>query len=127
LPGRRPLHRAGLGEHVVISTPAQSQYAASELYGWLKARIADRTLPAPSSDSYFALYLPPGVSVTMGGATSCAALGGFGGYHDWLSLDAPSDGGAASDGGAGAGAAYGVIVECADGRLFLSASHERGH
>src|SRR5438270_831449 len=46
----------------------------------LLAQIKAGKLPQPDANALFMVHLPPGLSVSMDGARSCAA-GGFCGYH----------------------------------------------
>ena len=46
----------------------------------LAAQIRKGVLPASSPDTIYMIHFPPGVSITMGGSSSCQA-GGFCGYH----------------------------------------------
>lgn len=46
----------------------------------LAAQIKSGKLPAPDADTLFMVHFPPGVSISMGGSSSCQS-GGFCGYH----------------------------------------------
>jgi hypothetical protein len=47
----------------------------------LTAQITAKKLPAPTAQTVYLISLPPGVTVSMGGSSSCTS-GGFCGYHN---------------------------------------------
>jgi len=65
---------------------------------WVAQAVASNVLPAYDSNTVYVLFMPPGLSVTLQGATSCDA---FGGYHSETPL-------------AMAAAPYAVIPRCAN-------------
>jgi hypothetical protein len=63
---------------ITASEPAASVTDAvlqAELQGWL----TQGTVPQPTSNSLYFIYLPPGVTVDLGGQLSCST---FCGYHE---------------------------------------------
>jgi hypothetical protein len=68
---------------VSISTPAPgTSVTDAAIQKMLKQEIAGSAVPAPSANTLYFIYLPPGVTVTMGGSSSCQA---FCGYHNHIS------------------------------------------
>lgn len=79
-----PQYPIGYGSFVGSSTITDSSPAGSvtdaDLQQFLQQQIsAQPTLPQPDSNTLYFIYLPPGVVVVQGGASSCQA---FCGYHD---------------------------------------------
>ena len=68
---------------VSTSTPALGTTVTdADLQQMLQQEIASSAVPAPSANTLYFIYLPPGVTVTMGGSSSCQA---FCGYHNHIS------------------------------------------
>jgi hypothetical protein len=62
-----------------ISTPTvQTHVSDGAIQHFLQQQISAKTVPAPTANRLYFVYLPPGVSVTQGGSRSCQA---FCGYH----------------------------------------------
>jgi hypothetical protein len=88
------------GPAVDIASAPPVQWDDPTLETWIKDRIADATLPVPTSDTLYTLFLPAATTLTFGTAKSCAT---FAGYHHFLDLGA---------GAAVARVAYAVIPRC---------------
>jgi hypothetical protein len=109
------------GGHVNIAASPTTQFTdsansgPSSLQDFLLARIKDGTLPAPTLNTIYAVYLPSGVSVTLDSATSCQE---FGGYHNTLT--------ATTANGGDMPVAYAIIPRCdaTEKTATFSASHE---
>ncbi len=114
--------RGSGGGHVNMTTPPSSEYTdssagqGSSLQEFLVEHIRNGTLPAPTPDTLYAIYLPAGVTVVLDGTASCQ---GFGGYHNTFSY---ADG----DGGADMAVPYAIMPRCdsSETTLTIAASHE---
>jgi len=63
-----------------ITTPDPgTSVADSDIQNMLNTAIANNSLPQPTSNTLYFVYLPSGVTVTAGGSSSCQT---FCGYHD---------------------------------------------
>ncbi len=51
----------------------------AQIQSTLDAAFAANTLPQPDANTLYAIYFPPGVTINLGGSTSCSA---FGAYHE---------------------------------------------
>ena len=72
----------GRGNYVAAITLANvpaGNVTDAQIQSALDGGIADGTLPAPDDNTLYAVYFPPGVTITLDGSTSCS---GFGAYHD---------------------------------------------
>jgi hypothetical protein len=68
---------------ISTSTPALGATVTdADIQQMLQQEIASSAVPAPSANTLYFIYLPPGVTVTMGGSSSCQA---FCGYHNHIS------------------------------------------
>jgi hypothetical protein len=113
--------RGSGGGHVNIATAPASPLTdsanggASSVQDFLLARIKDGTLPEPTTNTIYAVYLPSGTSVTLDGATSCQQ---FGGYHNTLTATTTS--------GGDIPVAYAMIPRCdaTEKMATIAASHE---
>jgi hypothetical protein len=78
----------GHGSRVGTTTTAEPTLGTSvsdaQIQQALEQLIGAGTLPTPTANSLYFLYLPPNVTVTQGGSRSCQA---FCGYHDATSSD----------------------------------------
>jgi hypothetical protein len=70
---------SGAANHVSITTAAPASFADTDLDSMVEAN-AGSSWPASTQNTLYAVYLPPGSSLTSGGQDLCAA--GIGGYHD---------------------------------------------
>ena len=64
---------------LTIDKPPAATVDDSAIVTMLEAQIAAGSVPKAGADSLYFIYLPSGLSVTMGGQASCQA---FCGYHD---------------------------------------------
>jgi hypothetical protein len=69
---------SGAANHVSITTAAPATYADTDLDALVEAQ-AGVTWPAPTVNTIYAVFLPPGTSITLQGQDACQA--GVGGYH----------------------------------------------
>lgn len=69
---------SGTANHVNITTAAPASYADTDLDAFVETN-AGTTWPAATTNTIYALYLPPGTTLTSGGQDLCAQ--GVGGYH----------------------------------------------
>jgi hypothetical protein len=78
-----PGQAIGHGRHIgtaTITTPApRAVVSDAGVQHMLQQEISTRALPAPTPQTLYFVYLPPGVAVVQGGARSCQA---FCGYHN---------------------------------------------
>jgi len=78
----------GHGSWIGTTTSAEPALGTSvsdaQIQQALEQLIGTGTLPSPTENSLYFLYLPPNVTVTQGGSRSCQA---FCGYHDATSSD----------------------------------------
>ena len=70
---------SGAANHVSITTAPPATFADTDLVSMVEAN-AGSSWPAPTNNTLYAIYLPPGASITSGGQDLCQA--GVGGYHD---------------------------------------------
>jgi hypothetical protein len=67
---------------VTITTPDPGQSVSdSAIQTMLQNEIANNTLPQPTANTLYFVYLPSGVTVEQGGSSSCKS---FCGYHDTI-------------------------------------------
>jgi len=72
----RPGSRTG---SVTVNTAPQSSVTDAEVQAFIRQEIAiDSSVPQPTANSLYFVYLPPGVTCTLNGAASCS---NFCGYH----------------------------------------------
>jgi len=113
------------GGHVVIPADASPTYTdssrnqTSTIQDFIKAKVADGTFPAPTSETIYALYFQTGVKITLDGQSSCRS---FGAYHNTVTVAPPGS----PEGTPGIPVAYAVMPRCQGGEptLTVSASHE---
>ena len=65
----------------VTSSEPASTVTDAAVQTTLQGFVADGTVPAPTAETLFFVYLPPGVTSVLGSGRSCAP-GGFCGYHN---------------------------------------------
>jgi hypothetical protein len=64
---------------VILSTDPPTTIADSDIQSLIKQEISnDSAVPQPTTDSLYFVYLPPGVTISLDGGTSCS---NFCGYH----------------------------------------------
>jgi len=108
---------AGTATQVVLASAAPSSLTDDDVEQLLQARIGDQTLPSPTADTLYVVYIPVGTDETdFAGYDDCGAAQGHivGGYH-WEST------------AQGAPFAYAVVSSCQGQSLSdleLAASHE---
>jgi hypothetical protein len=79
-------YRIAPGRFAGTTTIADVELPASITDEWIRSKLVELTnpgsaLPPPSSNLLYFVYLPPGVSLVLGGSKSCQA---FCGYHDQI-------------------------------------------
>jgi len=100
---------------VVANEVASSSLTDAEVQAWITARITSGLLPAPDGNTFYAVFYPPGTTITSSAGTSCTD---FYGYH--------GQGTSAS----GAAYVYAVLPRCHDAyhtdlaNVTNSTSHE---
>jgi hypothetical protein len=80
-----PYHIAS-GRFIGTTILSDVEPANSVTDEWIRSKLVELTnpgsaLPSPSSNLLYFVYLPPGVSLVLGGSKSCQA---FCGYHDQI-------------------------------------------
>jgi hypothetical protein len=76
----QPIGHGTFAGTTTITAPAPRRTVAdAAIQSLVQAQIAKATLPTPTANSLYFVYLPPGVSVAQGGQQSCT---NFCGYHD---------------------------------------------
>ena len=104
----------------------------SQIKSELTAQINAGHLPAPAVDAqgnavtYYAIYFPPGISITQGGSSSCVA-GGFCAYHNTVAAAGGLNEyyyGVHPDMQAGSGCATGCGTSSTFGNYCSVSSHE---
>jgi hypothetical protein len=120
--GTKCIGKGSGGGHVNIPTTGlatsftdSSQGQASSIQEYLQARIADGTLPQPTEETLYVVYLPAAVSITLDGASSCRE---FGGYHNTLTYT--------PEAGAAIPVPYAIVPRCdsTTTTTTIAASHE---
>jgi hypothetical protein len=80
-----PAHTIGhgslLGTRTVASPAPRTTVGDSDIQTFLQQQISRRSIPRPTPNTLYFVYLPRGTAVTMGGGRSCQA---FCGYHDHI-------------------------------------------
>jgi hypothetical protein len=77
-------HGSRVGTTTLAEPALGSSVSDAEIQQALQQLIGAGTLPGPTADSLYFLYLPPNVAVTQGGSRSCQA---FCGYHNATGSD----------------------------------------
>ena len=77
--GKNIGHGKRTGTTTLTSPAPNTSVQDSAIQQMLQREIAATNLPAPSSNSLYFVFLPPGVQVVQGGGASCSD---FCGYHD---------------------------------------------
>ncbi len=71
-------HGRRTGSVTITTSSPGTSVTDSALQAFLKQQTAATKVPKPTANTLYFIYLPPGVRVVMGGASSCQA---FCGYH----------------------------------------------
>jgi hypothetical protein len=72
-------HGTRTGTKTVGDAPLASSVTDADIQGFVQKQLAtDSTLPRPTANSLYFVYLPPGVSIAMKSGSSCV---NFCGYH----------------------------------------------
>ena len=125
---------AGAFQQQVAITPSvtSSTVTDAQIQSELTAQIAAGHLPAPAVDAqgnavtYYAVFFPPGKTITQGGSSSCVA-GGFCAYHGTVASSSAHGEyyyGVHPDMQAGSGCATGCGNSTTFGNYTSVASHE---
>jgi hypothetical protein len=72
-------HGRRTGTVTITSGAPKTSVTDAAIQTFLKAQIANGTLPKATANALYFIYVPPGVRVVMGGSGSCQA---FCGYHN---------------------------------------------
>jgi hypothetical protein len=79
VPGMSIVHGAHIGTTTVTTPPPGGSVADADIQQMIQREIsADPVVPPPTPSSLYYVFLPPGVSVSLGGGSSCTT---FCGYH----------------------------------------------
>jgi hypothetical protein len=79
---------AGTGQHIgrgnyvgalTLTNIPSGNVTDAQIQTTLDAAIVAGTLPPPDDNTLYAIYFPPGVTISLDGSSSCS---GFGAYHD---------------------------------------------
>jgi PKD repeat protein len=83
----RPIgHGSYLGTFVDSGAPAGSSITGDQIEAELARMIGNFSLPQPTANRLYMVYLPPGVTLTALGWFSCTPTDGFCGYHHVFTL-----------------------------------------
>jgi hypothetical protein len=82
VPGKTIGRGVLLGTRTETANSPGKSVTDAAIQNFLQSLISAGTLPAPSSNSLYFIFLPPGTVVRQGGAASCKD---FCGYHDTIS------------------------------------------
>ena len=77
--GRDAVCQTSTGTTTITTPDPGTSVADSDIQNMLNTAIANNSLPQPTSNTLYFVYLPSGVTVTAGGSSSCQT---FCGYHD---------------------------------------------
>ena len=73
-------HGTRVGTATITAPPLRGSISDGAIQHFIQGQIAgDRTVPPPTPNTLYFVFLPPGISVAQGGARSCQA---FCGYHN---------------------------------------------
>lgn len=77
---------SGVANHVSITTPAPQSMSDQDLVHLVQNNAGKNGWPAPTANTLYAVYMPPGTGLMFGGAADAggqdACAQGVGGYHD---------------------------------------------
>ena len=82
--GRTIAHGSRIGTTTIAEPALGASITDAQIQQTLQQLIGAGTVPRPTANTLYFLYLPPNVSVTQGGSRSCQA---FCGYHNATSTD----------------------------------------
>lgn len=82
--GRTIGHGTRTGTTTLTGPPLAASISDAQIQQTLGRLVGAKTLPSPTPNTLYFLYLPPDVSVTQGGSRSCQA---FCGYHNATGAD----------------------------------------
>jgi hypothetical protein len=75
-----PIAHGGRAGSIALTTAPPASITDADVQNLIRQEIAsDPAVPQPTANSLYFVYLPPGVTVSMGGSVSCSS---FCGYHD---------------------------------------------
>ncbi len=72
-------HGSRIGTITLTTPDPGASVADSDIQQMLNTQIANNTLPQPTANTLYFVYLPSGTTVSQGGSSSCQT---FCGYHD---------------------------------------------
>src|SRR5258706_1643739 len=76
----KPIGHGSRTGSVILSTDPPANIADSDVQALIQQEIAnDSVVPQPTANTLYFVYLPPGVTISLDGGTSC---GNFCGYHN---------------------------------------------
>ena len=82
VPGKSIGHGSRTGS-VILSTDPPATITDADIQAFIQQEIAnDPAVPQPTADTLYFIYLPPGVTISLDGGTSCS---NFCGYHSDVS------------------------------------------
>ncbi len=105
---------SGPGNHVRLTEQPLATWTDAELATWLAQHLTNNTqygLPAPDTDTVYAMYLSTQTDITVQGSDGCQS--GVGGYHDSIVVN-------------GLAVAYAVVLQC-DGAMLTTATQSMSH
>jgi hypothetical protein len=103
---------SGPTNHVRLTTAPPTSMSDADVVALISANAGSAGWPAPTANTMYVVYLPPGAELLLGGEDACQSVGA---YHDGFVLD-------------GQNVAYAAVPQCegGTGTVTLSASHEIG-
>lgn len=72
-------HGSRIGTLTLTTSDPGTSVADSDIQQMLNTQIANNTLPQPTANTLYFVFLPSGTTVSLGGSSSCQS---FCGYHD---------------------------------------------
>ncbi len=78
VPGETIGHGAHVGSLTVTDQEPAASVTDADIQSFVEREIASGAVPSPGADYLYFVFLPPGVSVSLQGSSSCQ---GFCGYH----------------------------------------------
>jgi hypothetical protein len=74
-------HGSHIGTLTLTTSEPGASIADSDIQQMLNTQIANNTLPQPTANTLYIVFLPSGTTVSLGGSSSCQS---FCGYHDTI-------------------------------------------